>query len=141
MPEKPCIKSKIVYCNQFWQRYRKTLYTMTGQFKILISSLYNKKQFTNSNVKEFKILINKYKKVLFFFISKTCSKIHHHRQLKLNNNLIVKIIEVLVLRNNSLQRDWHRLAMHNKNLCLEGILWTFTFTWPCFHTFPRATPN
>ena len=78
---------------------------MTGQFKILISSLYNKKQFTNSNVKEFKILINKYKKVLFFFISKTCPKKNHHGQLKLNNNLIVKIIEVLVLRNNSLQRD------------------------------------
>ena len=40
---------------------------MTGQFKILISSLYNKKQFTNSNVKEFKILINKYQKVIYFF--------------------------------------------------------------------------
>ena len=42
---------------------------MTGQFKILISSLYNKKQFTNSNVvKEFKILINKYQKVFLFFL-------------------------------------------------------------------------
>lgn len=41
---------------------------MTGQFKILISSLYNKKQFTNSNVvKEFKILINKYEKFFYFF--------------------------------------------------------------------------
>ena len=47
---------------------------MTGQFKILISSLYNKKQFTNSNVKEFKILINKYKKVLFFLFPKLVQK-------------------------------------------------------------------
>ena len=48
---------------------------MTGQFKILISSLYNKKQFTNSNVvKEFKILINKYQKVFFFLFPKLVQK-------------------------------------------------------------------
>ena len=41
---------------------------MTGQIKILISSLYTKNQFTNSNVgNESKILIYKYQKAFLLY--------------------------------------------------------------------------